>query len=42
VGIPDPHLKDKAKEIKYDDKITKLIILDKIKDFDWSIIQSYN
>ena len=33
VGIPDPHLKDKAKEIIYDDKITKLIILDKIPRF---------
>ena len=42
VGIPDPHLKEKAKEIKCDENVTKLVILDKIKDFDWSIIQSYN
>ena len=38
VGIPDPHLREKAEEIKYDEKVTKLILLDKIKDFDWSII----
>ena len=38
VGIPDPHLRDKAEEIKYDESVTKLILLDKIKDFDWSII----
>ena len=38
VGIPDPHLRKKAEEIKYDEKVTKLILLDKIKDFDWSII----
>ena len=38
VGIPDPHLKNKAEEIKYDKNITKLILLDKIKDFDFSII----
>ena len=38
VGIPDPHLKDKVKDIKYDENITKLIILDKLKDFDFSLI----
>ena len=38
VGIPDPHLTDKVKDIKYDENITKLIILDKLKDFDFSLI----
>ena len=38
VGIPDPHLKDKVTDIKYDENITKLIILDKLKDFDFSLI----
>ena len=38
VGIPDPHLKDKVKDIIYDKNVTKLIILDKIKDFDFSLI----
>ena len=40
IGIPDPHLRDKAEELVYDKKITKLILLDKIKDFDWSIINA--
>ena len=39
VGIPDPHLRDKAEEIKYDKNITKLVLLDKIKDFDWSLVK---
>ena len=39
VGIPDPHLRDKAGEIKYDKNITKLVLLDKIKDFDWSLVK---
>ena len=39
VGIPDPHLKDKVKDIIYDKNVTKLIILDKIKDFDFSLIK---
>ena len=38
VGIPDSHLRDKAEEIKYDESVTKLVLLDKIKDFDFSII----
>ena len=38
IGIPDPHLRDKAEELVYDKNVTKLILLDKIKDFDWSII----
>ena len=38
VGIPDPHLRDKAEELEYDKNITKLILLDKIKDFDFSVI----
>ena len=38
IGIPDPHLRDKAEEIKYDENKTKLVLLDKIKDFDWSLI----
>ena len=39
IGIPAPQLKDKAKEIKYDEKKTKLILLDCIKDFDFSLIK---
>jgi len=39
IGIPDPHLRDKAEELVYDKNVTKLILLDKIKDFDWSIIK---
>ena len=39
IGIPDPHLRDKAKEIQYDEKKTKLILLNSIKDFDWSLIK---
>ena len=42
VGIPDPHLRDKAEEIKCDENVTKLILLDKIKDFDFDIIKSFN
>ena len=42
VGIPDPHLRDIAEEIKCDENVTKLILLDKIKDFDFDIIKSYN
>ena len=38
IGIPDSHLRDKAEEIKYDENKTKLVLLDKIKDFDWSLI----
>ena len=38
VGIPDPHLRDKAEELKYNKNVTKLVLLEKIKDFDWSII----
>lgn len=40
IGIPDPHLRDKAEELVYDKNVTKLILLDKIKDFDWSIINA--
>ena len=40
IGIPDPHLRDKAEELVYDKNVTKLILLDKIKDFDWSIIDA--
>ena len=40
IGIPDPHLRKKAEEIQYDEKKTKFIILDKIKDFDWSIVEN--
>lgn len=40
IGIPDPHLGDKAEELVYDKNVTKLILLDKIKDFDWSIINA--
>ena len=40
IGIPDPHLRKKAEEIQYDEKKTKYIILDSIKDFDWSIIKN--
>ena len=40
IGIPDPHLKHKAEEIQYDEKITKLVILDNIKDFDWSLVKA--
>ena len=39
IGIPDPHLKDKAEELEYDEKITKLVLIDNIKDFDWSLIR---
>ena len=39
VGIPDPHLKHKAEELQYDKNITKFIILDSIKDFDWSLVK---
>ena len=42
VGIPDPHLRDIAEEIKCDENVTKLILLDKIKDFDFDIIKSFN
>ena len=40
IGIPDPHLRDKAEELVYDKNVTKLILLDKIKYFDWSIIDA--
>ena len=40
IGIPDPHLRHKAEELQYDKKITKLILLDKIKDFDWSLVKA--
>ena len=40
IGIPDPHLRKKAEEIQYDEKKTKYIILDSIKDFDWSIVKN--
>ena len=40
IGIPDPHLRDKAEQLVYDKNVTKLILLDKIKDFDWSIINA--
>ena len=40
IGIPDPHLRDKAEELVYNKNVTKLILLDKIKDFDWSIINA--
>ncbi len=39
IGIPDPHLKHKAEELQYDKNITKFIILDSIKDFDWSLVK---
>ena len=39
IGIPDPHLRDKAEKLEYDEKITKLVLIDNIKDFDWSIIK---
>ena len=39
VGIPDSHLKHKAEELQYDKNITKFIILDSIKDFDWSLVK---
>jgi len=42
IGIPDPHLRHKAEEIKYDEKVTKLILLDSIKDFDWSLVKPQN
>ena len=38
VGIPDQHLRDKAEKLQYDEKITKLILLNNIKDFDFSVI----
>jgi pseudouridine-5'-monophosphatase len=40
IGIPDPHLRQQADELQYDKKVTKLIILDNIKDFDWSLVKS--
>jgi pseudouridine-5'-monophosphatase len=40
IGIPDPHLRQQADELQYDEKVTKLIILDNIKDFDWSLVKS--
>ena len=39
VGIPDPLIKEEVKEIKYDKSKTKLIILDSLKDFDFSLIK---
>ena len=42
IGIPDSHLRKKAEDIKYDEKKTKFIILDNIKDFDWSIVENEN
>ena len=39
IGIHDPHLRDKAEELEYDEKITKLVLIDNIKDFDWSLIR---
>ena len=47
VGIPDPHLRNKAEELKLklncdinNNNDTQLILLDKIKDFDFSILNS--
>ena len=42
IGIPDPHLRQKAEELKYDEKVTKLILLDSIKDFDWTLVKPQN
>ena len=39
IGIPDPHLRDKAEKLEFDEKITKLVLIDNIKDFDWSLIK---
>ena len=42
VGIPDPHLRHKAEELEYDEKVTKVVLLDNIKDFDWSLVRPSN
>ena len=42
VGIPDPHLRHKAEELEYDEKVTKVVLLDNIRDFDWSLVRPSN
>ena len=39
VTIPDPFFRKQVEEIKYDKSKTKLVILNSIKDFDFSLIQ---
>jgi len=39
IGIPDPIMIDKAKEICCDKNITNYIIIDKIKNFDFKILK---
>ena len=39
IGIPDPQFKKQAEEIEYDKNKTKVIILDSIKDFDFTLVE---